>query len=48
MDEEDYTLSEEEFYAKNIIATLRTNNLEYEYKLGTAKSLYPDEAFRKA
>jgi len=50
MDEEDYTLSNEEFGAKNIIAKLNgTPNLPkdriYPYKLGIAKSLYPDEAF---
>ena len=47
MDEEDYTLSEEEYGAKNIIATLNTTNpnIDYDIKLGTAKSLYPDEAF---
>jgi len=50
MDEEDYTLSVEEFHAKNIIAKLNgTPNLPkdriYPYKLWLAKSLYPDEAF---
>ena len=51
MDEEDYTLSIEEFHAKNTLATLNSTNINlpknriYPYKLGIAKSLYPDEAF---
>ena len=50
MDEEDYTLSEEEFGAKTILAKLNgTPNLPkdmiYPYKLGLAKSIYPDDAF---
>jgi len=51
MDEEDYTLSEEEFGAKNILSRLNSTNLGlpkdmiYPHKLNTAKSLYPDEAF---
>jgi len=51
MDEEDYTLSEEEFGAKTILAkfnSTETNlpkDMIYPYKLGLAKSLYPDDAF---
>jgi len=50
MDEEDYTLSNEEFRAKNIIAKLNGNlnlpkDMIYPHKLSIAKSLYPDEAF---
>jgi len=51
MDEEDYTLSTEEFHAKNTLATLNSTNINlpkdriYPYKLGIAKSLYPDQAF---
>ena len=51
MDEEDYTLSIEEFNAKNVIARLNsaTMNLPkdmiYPHKLWLANSLYPDEAF---
>jgi len=51
MDEEDYTLSSEEFSAKNIIRMLNSTetnlpeDMIYPYKLGIAKSLYPDEAF---
>ena len=50
MDEEDYTLSTEEFHAKTVLAKLNdTPNLPkdmiYPYKLGLVKSLYPDQAF---
>ena len=51
MDEEDYTLSTEEFGAKNILTRLNSTDLGlpkdmiYPHKLNTAKSLYPDEAF---
>jgi len=51
LDEEDYTLSEEEFHAKNVLSQLNSTTLNlpkemiYPYKLGIAKSLYPDEAF---
>ena len=51
MDEEDYTLSEEEFGAKNVLAKLNSTTLGlpkdmiYPHKLSIAKSLYPDEAF---
>jgi len=51
MDEEDYTLSEEEFGAKTILAKLNSTDINlpkdmiYPYKLGLAKSLYPDDAF---
>ena len=51
MDEEDHTLSDEEFNAKNILGKLNSTNIKgdydtiYKYKLGIAKSLYPDEAF---
>jgi len=47
MDEEDYTLSEEEFHAKNIIAKFKTTNpiIDYDIKLGLAKSVTPKEAF---
>jgi hypothetical protein len=46
MDEEDYTLSVDEFHAKNIIAKLNTTNpnIDYDFKLATAKSLYPVQA----
>jgi len=48
-DEEDYTLSREEYYAKNILAKLNSTNIDEKYaynlKLRIAKSLYPDEAF---
>ena len=45
MDEEDYTLSEEEFGAKNVLAKLNSTNTNlpkdmiYPYKLGIAKSI---------
>jgi len=51
MDEEDYTLSEEEFGAKTILAKLNSTDLGlpkdmiYPHKLWLAKSLSPDEAF---
>jgi len=47
MDEEDYTLSDEEYSAKNILAKLNTTspNIDYVMKLGIAKLLYPDQAF---
>jgi len=51
MDEEDYTLSEEEFGAKNVLAKLNSTELNlpkdmiYPHKLWIAKSLYPDDAF---
>jgi len=51
MDEEDYTLSVEEFHAKNVIAKLNSTNINldkdmiYPYKLGIAESFYPDQAF---
>ena len=51
LDEEDYTLSIEEFNAKNVLAKLNSTNLNlpkdmiYPHKLWIAKSLYPDEAF---
>jgi len=50
-DEEDYTLSREEYAAKTILAKLNSTNIKgdydtiYKYKLRIAKSLYPDEAF---
>ena len=50
MDEEDYTLSDEEYYAKNILAKLNSTNLTgkgdivYKYKLSIAKLITPDEA----
>jgi hypothetical protein len=51
MDEEDYTLSEEEFGAKNVLTTLNSTTLNlpkdmiYPHKLWLAKSLYSDQAF---
>jgi len=50
MDEEDYTLSDEEFGAKNVIAKLNgTPNLPkdriYPYKLGIAKMISPKQSF---
>jgi len=50
MDEEDYTLSTEEFHAKTVLAKLNGSpnlpkDMIYPYKLGLAKSLYPDQAF---
>jgi len=51
MDEEDYTLSKEEFAAKNILTRLNSTDLGlpkdmiYPHKLSIAKSLYPDQAF---
>ena len=50
-DEEDYTLSREEYYAKVILGKLnstKTNlpkDMIYPYKLWIAQSLEPDEAF---
>jgi len=50
MDEEDYTLSDEEYYAKNILAKLNSTNLTgkgdivYKYKLSIAKLITPNEA----
>jgi len=49
-DEEDYTLSDEEYYAKNILAKLNSTNLTgkgdivYKYKLSIAKLITSDEA----
>jgi hypothetical protein len=47
MDEEDYTLSNEEYGAKNIIGTLDTTNpvIDNNIKLGLAKSISTEEAF---
>jgi len=47
MDEEDYTLSEEEFGAKNFLAKLNTTNpnIDYDFKLAIAKLLDPETAF---
>jgi len=50
-DEEDYTLSENEYGAKVTLAKLNSTTLNlpkdmiYPHKLWIAKSLYPDEAF---
>jgi len=52
MDEEDYTLSDEEYYAKNILAKLNSttptdkDNMDavYKFKLSIAKLITPDEA----
>jgi hypothetical protein len=50
MDEEDYTLSDEEYGAKNILAKLNSTNLKgpsdlvYKYKLSIANLVTPDEA----
>jgi len=50
-DEEDHTLSKEEFGAKTILAKLNSTNMNlpkdmiYPHKLWLAKSLYPDDAF---
>ena len=49
--EEDYTLSDEEFYARNILGNINTTNLigtgdtVYQFKLTIAKSVTPKEAF---
>jgi len=51
MDEEDYTLSEEEFGAKNVLAKLNSTNLNlpkdmiYPHKLWIAKSISPKLSF---
>jgi len=47
MDEEDYTLSNEEFGAKNIIAKLNTDNpiIDNNIKLGLAKSINSKQSF---
>jgi len=51
MDEEDYTLSEEEFGAKNVLAKLNSTNLNlpkdmiYPHKLSIAKSISPKLSF---
>jgi len=49
MDEEDRTLSREEYAAKNILAKLNSTNIDekfaYKYKLWIAQTLEPDEAF---
>jgi len=52
MDEEDYTLSDEEYYAKTILAKLNSttptdkDNMDavYKFKLSIAKLITPDEA----
>jgi len=46
MDEEDYTLSDEEFGAKNILATLNTTNpsIDYGFKLAILKVVTPEQA----
>jgi len=46
MDEEDYTLSDEEFGAKNILAKLNTANpsIDYGFKLAILKLVTPDDA----
>jgi len=49
MDEEDYTLSDEEFHVKNIIAKLNTalrqeGELAYAIRLGVANRVTPKEA----
>jgi len=50
MDEEDYTLSDEEYYAKNILAKLNSTNLKgksdliYKHKFSIANLVTPDEA----
>ena len=47
-DEEDYTLSREEYAAKNILGKLNTTNLDekiaYKYKLGVANRITPEDA----
>ena len=50
MDEEDYTLSSEEYAAKTILAKLNSalgneGEIAYQFRLALANSLYPDEAF---
>jgi len=46
MDEEDYTLSDEEFGIKNIIAKLNTTNpnIDHDFKLAIAKLITPYDA----
>jgi len=46
MDEEDYTLSEDEYGAKVILAQLNTTNpnIDHDFKLAIAKMVDPDEA----
>jgi len=46
MDEEDYTLSDEEYYAKNTIAQLNTTNpnIDHDFKLAIAKLITPKDA----
>jgi len=47
MDEEDYTLSDEEYGAKGIIAKLDSTNpvMDNNIKLGLAKSISPKQSF---
>jgi len=47
MDEEDYTLSDDEYGAKVILAKLNTTNpnIDHDFKLAIAKLVDPDEAF---
>jgi len=50
MDEEDYTLSREEYGAKTVLAKLNSalgneGEIAYQFRLALANSLYPDEAF---
>jgi hypothetical protein len=46
MDEEDYTLSDEEYSAKNILAKLNTTNpsIDYGFKLAILKLVTPKDA----
>jgi hypothetical protein len=49
-DEEDYTLSREEYGAKTVLAKLNSalgqeGEIAYQFRLALANSLYPDEAF---
>ena len=46
MDEEDRTLSREEFSAKNILAKLNTTNpnIDHDFKVGIANMVAPDQA----
>ena len=50
-DEEDYTLSREEYYAKNVLGKLNSTNIKgdsdtiYKYKLGIANRITPKDAF---
>ena len=46
MDEEDYTLSDEEYAAKTILAKLNTTNpnIDHDFKLAIAKLITPEDA----